>query len=191
MAISQPITSNSPESQAALPLPQQLDTAEKALDVLKLRFTVDHPDVRRMERTVRELRERVAEEARRPKPAAAPSPNTAQSLAEQARLKRVRDLQADIEVIDHQLVVSQSEESRLKALIDDYQKKVEAVPSRESELVELTRDYDILKKTYDSLLTKREDSKLAANLERRQIGEQFRILESSFAPCPPIESDWS
>ena len=134
---------------------------------------------------MRELRERVAEEARRPKPAAAPSPNTAQSLAEQARLKRVRDLQADIEVIDHQLVVSQSEESRLKALIDDYQKKVEAVPSRESELVELTRDYDILKKTYDSLLTKREDSKLAANLERRQIGEQFRILDPASLPVRP------
>ena len=64
-----------------------------------------------------------------------------------------------MEVIDHQLVVSEAEESRLKALIDDYQRKVEAVPARESELIELTRDYDVLKKTYDSLLVKREDSR--------------------------------
>ena len=77
--------------------------------------------------------------------------------------------------------MSQAEETRLR-LIADYQQKVEAVPKRESELVELTRDYDILKKTYDSLLTKREDSKLAANLERRQIGEQFRILDPASLP---------
>jgi hypothetical protein len=49
----------------------------------------------------------------------------------------------------------------------------------------LTRDYEILKKTYDSLLTKREDSKLAANLERRQIGEQFRILDPASLPAKP------
>ena len=175
----------SPESQAAMPLAQQLDVAEKALEALKLRYTADHPDVRRMERTVRELRERVAEEARRPKPAAAPAPDVTQSPAELARQKRIRDLQADIEVIDHQLTAGQAEESRLKALLDDYQKKVEVVPTRESELVELTRDYDILKKTYDSLLIKREDSKLAANLERRQIGEQFRILDPASLPVRP------
>jgi capsular polysaccharide biosynthesis protein len=90
-----------------------------------------------------------------------------------------------MEVIDRQLDANQKEEQRLKASIDDYQRKVDAVPSRESELVELTRDYDILKKTYDSLLTKREDSKLAANMERRQIGEQFRILDSASLPVRP------
>jgi hypothetical protein len=51
--------------------------------------------------------------------------------------------------------------------------------------VELTRDYNILKTTYDSLLTKREDSKLSANLERRQIGEQFRILDPASLPVRP------
>jgi capsular polysaccharide biosynthesis protein len=81
--------------------------------------------------------------------------------------------------------VGQAEEARLKAAIADYQRKVEAVPRRDSELVELSRDYDTLKKTYDSLLTRREDSKLAANLERRQIGEQFRILDSASLPVRP------
>lgn len=186
VALTQPISAPSlPENPTSLPASQQLDVAEKALDALRLRYTTDHPDVRRMERTVRDLRERVAEEARRPKATPTASPDSPQSLAEQVRQKRVRDLQADIAVIDHQLEVAQAEESRLKAVIEDYQKKVEAVPSRESELVELTRDYDILKKTYDSLLTKREDSKLAANLERRQIGEQFRILDPASLPAKP------
>jgi polysaccharide chain length determinant protein (PEP-CTERM system associated) len=180
------VTGSSAESQAALPTAQQLESAEKSLEALKLRYTADHPDVRRMERTVRELRDRVAQEARRPTPVVpVPSADPAQSALEQARQRRIRDLRADIEVIDRQLTASQVEESRLKAVIDDYQRKVDAVPSRESELVELTRDYEVLKKTYDSLLTKREDSKLAANLERRQIGEQFRILDPASLPARP------
>ena len=67
----------------------------------------------------------------------------------------------------------------------DYQAKVDVVPTRESELVELTRDYGTLQAAYTSLLTKREDSKIAANLERRQIGEQFRILDPASLPERP------
>jgi capsular polysaccharide biosynthesis protein len=82
-------------------------------------------------------------------------------------------------------MVSQEQQVGLQATIADYQRKVEAVPARESELVELTRDYDILKKNYGDLVTKREDSKLAANLERRQIGQQFRILDQASLPQKP------
>ena len=62
-----------------------------------------------------------------------------------------------------------------------YQASVDAVPTRESELIELTRDYETLQSIYTSLLSKREDSKIAANLERRQIGEQFKILDPARA----------
>ena len=48
-------------------------------------------------------------------------------------------------------------------------------------LTELTRDYETLQKSYTTLLTKKEDSKIAANLERRQIGEQFKMLDSGAA----------
>jgi hypothetical protein len=60
------------------------------------------------------------------------------------------------------------------------------VPTRESELIELTRDYGILQSQYGSLLTKREDAKITANLERRQIGEQFKLLDSARRPERPF-----
>ena len=56
-------------------------------------------------------------------------------------------------------------------MITSYQTKLDAAPTRESELTELMRDYTTLQGQYTSLLGKREESKLAANLERRQIGE--------------------
>jgi polysaccharide chain length determinant protein (PEP-CTERM system associated) len=170
------------ETQVAATSSQQLEIAQRNLDVLRLRLTSDHPDVRKFERTVAELKIRIADEARRPKPAPAEKVLT---TAEQSLLKKIRELQADLEVIDHQLSVNSTEEARLRSVIATYQQKVETSPKRESELVELTRDYEILKKTYDSLLTKREDSKLAANLERRQIGEQFRILDPAPLPVRP------
>ena len=67
----------------------------------------------------------------------------------------------------------------------EYRGKIDMLPTRESELVELTRDYTTLQQTYASLLQKREDSKLAANLERRAIGEQFKILDPASLPERP------
>jgi protein tyrosine kinase modulator len=167
--------------QTILPAAQQLEAAQKTLEQLRSRYTAVHPEVRTQERVISDLKERVAEESRRPVEAPPPS-SAAPSAAEQARQKRIREAQGELDLIDRQLAANKAEEDRLTALIAEYQRKVEAVPKRESELVELTRDYDVLKKTYDSLLTKREESQLAANLERRQIGEQFRILDPASLP---------
>jgi hypothetical protein len=38
---------------------------------------------------------------------------------------------------------------------------------------------------YTNLLVKREDAMLAANLERRQIGEQFKLLDTASLPGRP------
>jgi uncharacterized protein involved in exopolysaccharide biosynthesis len=171
------------DPQASLSALQQLEAAQKALEALKLRYTADHPDVRRMERGIAELKVKVEQEATR-RPERRPV-DRVPSSGEQVRQKRIRDLQADLDAIDRQLAASQSEEGRLKSVLAAYQRKIDVVPRRESELVELTRDYETLKKGYDSLLTKREDSTLAANLERRQIGEQFRILDPASLPSRP------
>ena len=58
--------------------------------------------------------------------------------------------------------------------------------SRETELIALTRDYSTLQRRYTDLLAKREDAQIAANLERRQIGEQFRIIDQARLPSRPF-----
>ena len=168
---------------------QQLEAAQAQLAALRVRYKPDHPDVRAIERVVRDLQAKADEEARRPQPAPAPAPapvvQKVASPMELAQQKRLRELQDELEVIDHQLAVNQTEETRLKQVMSGYQAKVDVVPTRESELVELTRDYGTLQAAYMSLLAKREDSKIAANLERRQIGEQFRILDPASLPEKP------
>jgi protein tyrosine kinase modulator len=171
------------DAAASLTTAQQLEAARAQLEVYKLRFSPNHPDVRTLERTIRDLQGRLEEEAKRPPQ---PALELALSPAQQAQQKRLRDLQAELEVIDHQLSASEAEGVRLKQVMAGYQSKVDVVPTRESELVELTRDYGTLQTAYMSLLTKREDSKIAANLERRQIGEQFKILDPASLPEKPF-----
>jgi capsular polysaccharide biosynthesis protein len=88
--------------------------------------------------------------------------------------------------VDHQLTANKTEDARLRSLIASYQAKVDAVPSRESELVELMRDYSTLQEAYASLLFKREESQIAEAMERRQIGEQIRILDPASLPERPF-----
>ena len=168
------------DDSAPLSKAQQMESAQSRLDALKERYTDDHPDVLAQEQAIRELQAAVEAEAGQPA-----RPSAARTTSELARQKRVGDFQAEIAVIDRQLSNAQAEENRLKQMMSDVSGKIASVPTRESELVELTRDYATLQENYTALLQKRSDATLAANLERRQIGEQFRILDPASHPERP------
>jgi hypothetical protein len=51
------------------------------------------------------------------------------------------------------------------------------------------RDYTTLQEGYTSLLKRSEESKIAVNLERRQIGEQFKVLDGARLPERPFSPD--
>ncbi|HSL23442.1 MAG TPA: GNVR domain-containing protein [Vicinamibacterales bacterium] len=170
------------EGPVPLTAAQQLESARARLEVLKLRYTPDHPDIRALERAIVDMQAKAEAEAKQPPDVLA---KKTLSPEEAARQKRIADLQAELAVIDHQIAASQADDGRLKKALADYQAKIDVVPTRESELVELTRDYTTLQETYSSLLAKQEDSKLAANLERRQVGEQFKILDPASLPERP------
>src|SRR5207249_9678117 len=93
------------------------------------------------------------------------------------RRGHVAELRAELDQLDRQLAFKEAEETRLRSLADSYQQRVDKVPARESELAELTRDYSTLQTMYTTLLSKQEESKIAANLERRQIGTRFKLLD--------------
>jgi polysaccharide chain length determinant protein (PEP-CTERM system associated) len=161
----------------------QLEVAKARLAALLQHYTPDHPEVVSAQRTVAELVAALENET--PPSATHSDAEKPISPAEATQRKRLLDLQAELAVIDHQLKANRDEEANLKAIVTAYQAKVDVVPTRESELVELTRDYSTLQSAYANLLTKREDSVIAANLERGQIGEQFKLLDVASLPEKP------
>lgn len=83
---------------------------------------------------------------------------------------------------------AEAQKDRLRRLLDQvkqYEGRVERAPAREQELMILIRDYDNMQKNYQSLLDKRLNARLAENLEKRQKGEQFRILDPANLPATP------
>jgi len=74
------------------------------------------------------------------------------------------------------------EEKELKEQIVLYQRRIEDTPRREQELIFLTRDYDLLKTNYQSLLDKKMQAQMAQNLERKQQVNSLRILDSARIP---------
>ncbi len=163
---------------------QQLQAAQARLQILLLHDKPDHPDVRMMQRTIRDLEARLEVESKRPAVTAAPE--RAFEPAARLRQQRIRDLKLQMDDIDRQLTEKQDQDRRLRSVVEEYQAKLDAVPKRESDLVELTRDYTTLQASYQSLLVKREEATLAANLERRNIGEQFKVLDPARVPERPF-----
>jgi polysaccharide chain length determinant protein (PEP-CTERM system associated) len=165
---------------------QQLEAARARLQVLLTHDTPDHPDVRTLQRIIRDLEAKQQTETKSAGTGAAAGQQKIVTPAEALKESRRRDLKAQLDAVDQELLDKQQQDKRLRQEIADYQGKLAAMPSRETDLVALTRDYTTVQKTYQDLLAKREESKLAANLEHRSIGEQFRVLDPAQRPAKPF-----
>jgi capsular polysaccharide biosynthesis protein len=95
-------------------------------------------------------------------------------------------MRAEIDSLARQIAFKEAEEQRLRATLAEYTTRIEAVPGIESEWIALTRDYDTQQAAYRDLLTKSEQSQVAVELERRQVGEQFRVLDPARPPVRPV-----
>jgi uncharacterized protein involved in exopolysaccharide biosynthesis len=172
-----PAAPNAPQTAA-----QQLATARADLQSLELRLKPEHPDVVRARRRVEELQQAADQEAL----AQPVSPENAPAQsAEAIRRNRIEEMKAELANLDQQIAYKTQKEQELRGVLGIYQARIEATPTRESELADLTRDYGTLQTSYRNLLAKKQDSQISANLERRQIGEQFRILDAARLPSRP------
>ncbi|MFA5911509.1 MAG: GNVR domain-containing protein [Vicinamibacterales bacterium] len=161
----------------------QLDTARTELRQLMLRLKPQHPDVVAKARTIAELEAKVVEAGSAGASGAAPGPVTGADLI---RRSRGRQIQAELDKLDDQIKAKEADMQALRQTMSDYQRRVEAVPGHESELTGLMRDYDTLQKIYADLLAKKENSQISANLERQQVGEQFKVLDPARLPEEPF-----
>ena len=170
---------------APLPAAAQLAAARRLLEQVKLRLKDTHPDVIGLKRTIRDLEKQAEAEALQT-PLSQPTEPATASAAERLRQNRIRDINAEMAFLDKEIVRKQDLQKKLQTTVGDLQRRVEATPTRESEMTALTRDYDTLQRMYTTLLSKSEDAKVATNMERRQIGEQFKVIDAARLPGQPF-----
>jgi polysaccharide chain length determinant protein (PEP-CTERM system associated) len=179
-----PVTSPSQAEPFIGTAAQQLEQARTTLRTLELRAKPDHPDVRRARSVIAELERKAEAEALQQPLSATSAPIT--MAVDRAAQQRAEALRLEIQELRQRLESNKREAARLQEIAQGHASRVQAAPSLESQLTELMRDYTTLQSQYTTLLQKSEESKIAVNLERRQIGEQFRILDGARLPERPI-----
>lgn len=117
---------------------------------------------------------------------AAKSPNASSDPSNNGEMdSSAAQLKSQLEANRLELENLGRDEAQVKADIDGYQKRLNLTPVREEQLAGLERDYDLLKADYTDLLSKETQSQLAGSLEKRQEGQQFRLIDSPSLPVVP------
>jgi polysaccharide chain length determinant protein (PEP-CTERM system associated) len=164
----------------------ELEKARAELRDLLLRLKPEHPDVVAKTRSISELEEKVR--AATTAATAAPAARTETTLSgnDLVRRARGRQIKAEMVKLDEQIAAKEKDMRELRLRMSDYQRRVDAVPGHESELTGLMRDYETLQAVYSDLLAKKENSQISTNLERQQVGEQFKVIDPARLPEEPF-----
>jgi uncharacterized protein involved in exopolysaccharide biosynthesis len=150
----------------------QKDSLTKQLDELRLKYTENHPDVIATKKRLSDLELK--------------KDTDAYNIKSDPRYKELKN---QLVMTDIEIKRFQSEDASIGAQINRYRARIENVPSREQDMASLMREYQNTKETYDQLMKKSQEAQQAENLERRQKGEQFRVIDPARVPEKPFSPD--
>ena len=109
-----------------------------------------------------------------------------EQLSEEKEDARIDNVKSQVALIDREISQLNSNHDRILRSIADYQARIERLPVREQEMAALTRDYELSKANYKSLLDKKLAAGMATDMERRQQGERFTMLDAARVPERPF-----
>jgi polysaccharide chain length determinant protein (PEP-CTERM system associated) len=168
-----------PDAQPEPNVPR-LEKLQQDLASLRARYNENYPDIIWLKSVIAALEQQPTA----PHNSKKPDQGTESSIT-----PYVQQLKKEFGTLDAEIKVLRIEEQNLLSSIHLYQQRVESTPRRDQELQLLLRDYDTAKSRYQSLLKRDEEAKLAENLEQRQKGEQFRLLEPALPGKKPVEPE--
>ena len=145
---------------------------------LTKRYTDDYPDVVAVRRKIKDLRKEMAAAPVAAAPTPVSAPNRSDSIA-------VQQLRAQLRALEQGITQKKHDQGVIQGQIRIYQDRISSSPLVQEEYKGLTRDYTTAQAFYDDLLKKMNDSKMATDLEKRQQGEQFRVMDEPNLPDSP------
>ncbi len=162
------------------------------LDAARIRYSEDHPDVQALKKQYEAaVRSEIADAQAASRivgdsasgAAVRVPPTIARDVVQQT--ERIEQTKAQIAVADRDIARLGRVREKLLHEVSNLQARLERMPIREQELAALTRDYEISKTNYQSLLQKKLAADMAADMERRQQSERFTVLDPATPPEVP------
>jgi polysaccharide chain length determinant protein (PEP-CTERM system associated) len=151
------------------------------LDALLQRFTEQHPDVintRRLIKDLEALKKKEVQELRKTA-MANPAAASANSLAYQE--------------LNRMLASSEVQVAALRARVGEYEARynraremMKTAPQIEAEFAQLNRDYEINKKNYNDLVSRRESAAMSGELDNAAGVADFRLIDPPRASPKPV-----
>jgi len=144
------------------------------LNDLKSKYTDSHPDVVVTQKKLAALESRKEE---------------VKDTYDVKKDPRYRELKNQLAMTDLDIKQLQGEQAGIGAQLNRYRGRIENIPSREQEMASLLREYQKMKESYETLFKKSQAAQQAENLEIRQKGEQFKIIDPARLPEKPFSPD--
>ena len=162
---------------------ERLAKLKAQLDTLLRQYTDEHPDVVGTRRVIAQLEEQKKQEiaAQRKANAAAGGPRGEAAdrnpVFQQLKVS-LADAEANVASLRAKLQSYEAQYAQLKS-------SAKLVPQVEAELTQLNRDYDIQKKTYETLLVRRQSATLGEGVQDAG-GTQFRVIDPPRVSTQPV-----
>jgi polysaccharide chain length determinant protein (PEP-CTERM system associated) len=91
------------------------------------------------------------------------------------------------------MAAAEANVASMRARVAEYQRRLDTlkaaanrIPQVDAEFTQLTRDYEVNKKQYDSLLARRESAALTGDMEANNNAMNFKIIDPPQVPSKPI-----
>jgi uncharacterized protein involved in exopolysaccharide biosynthesis len=159
-------------------LEAQLAAERQALAEAQLRYTPDHPDIKKQRLSIESLETRLAQ-ARAAKRTAydenlVTDPDTLEILG------RIQSTDSGIQSL-------RNKEVELRQKLQSYERRLLETPQVEREYQALLRDLDNAREAYEALVAQQKQAQFAEAVENQQLGRGFALVSR---PSIPDEPDW-
>ena len=158
-------------------MPRNINSLRNELASLELRYTQNHPDVIRLKKMIAVLGAQISGSETGSDEVTAPVSRVVQELKRQ-----FQDVIFEIKIL-------KEESSDTKSKLKWHQKMIEETPKREQEQLAMNRDYENLNEVYNSLLSRKLEAEIAVSMEKKQKGEQFKVVDPAITPSHPVKPD--
>jgi succinoglycan biosynthesis transport protein ExoP len=159
----------------------QLDTVLTELQQARQAYTEDHPDVLRLSRSAAVLQQQLEQ--------ALTGPRAQQSslAALASRDPVVQQLRQQIQTEKTYLQSLLTRRAELETKLDEYRRRVAAMPQIEREYEVLTRENEFAATRYNEAIAQLDNAQRAQTLETEGGGDRFSLLEAPLLPAAPYK----
>jgi len=158
-------------------LDTRIQDLQKRLDNLRSVYTEQHPDIVGTKRVIAQLEEQKKEQAKLKKPINPSAVGGQNTYFQQLSLS---------------LAEAEAQTASLKARVSEYTSRFNGLrqmatmqPQVEADFVQLNRDYEVNKKNYEQLLSRRESASISEEMESKTEVIDFKVIDPPYVPPTP------